>query len=297
MAVETFDLSADFKLDDILEEKQNENDNNFKGWSQDHRPPLKKASAGEIGETRKILKKIGHRKSEEEIKKTSELIIQISRFRDSSRFSNFLNSLGFNLNPTHLKSLDIGELEDLLTELKCAIQNKNGSKVLDEGYFMALSMLENITKHPRFKIYMDLNGLSANARQNDELLDTLETLNLIYCDFGTMSVEKKLLFLTGGLILRTSSVNKMLTNIKNYEEQLKNQVEHGQQSGQTNQVISKDQTIQSSVNFNINQVSLGTEPKVIEKETTTTNTEISEVLQPPLKNIIPENVINFDIQK
>ena len=106
MAVETFDLSEEFKLDEILEEKQNENDNNF-------RPPLKKASASEIGESRKILKKIGHRKTEEEIKRTSELIIQISRFRDSSRFASFLTSLGFNLNPSHLKAMDIDELEDL----------------------------------------------------------------------------------------------------------------------------------------------------------------------------------------
>jgi len=227
MTVETIDL--DFKLDDILEAKEDENNNN------QFRPPLKKGNPSDYGESKKILKKIGHRKSEEEIKKTSELIIQISRFRDSSRFANFLTSLGFNLNPSHLKTLDIDELEDLLTELKCAIQNKNGSKVLDEGYFMALSMLENLTKHPKFQRYMDLNGLSANARQNDELLDTLETLNLMYADFGSMTPEKKLLFLTGGLIMRTSSVNKMLTNIKNYEESLKNQVENGSETQQNPQ--------------------------------------------------------------
>jgi len=275
MAVETFDLSQDFKLDDILEEKQNEGDNgNF-------RPQLKKASAGEIGETRKILKKIGHRKTEEEIKRTSELIIQISRFRDSSRFATFLNGLGFNLNPSHLKSLDISELEDLLTELKCAIQNKNGSKVLDEGYFMALSMLENISKHPKFQTYMDLNGLSSNARQSDELLDTLETLNLMYADFGTMSPEKKLLFLTGGLILRTSSVNKMLNNIKKYEETLKNQVESVSTSQTDN--IPTSMSVQNSNNhqFNLDKNQIVTTTPVTNNDT---NKNIS----------IQENIINFD---
>lgn len=227
MAVETMfeenlNIGGNFSLDEILEEKQDEN------GGDKFRQPLKKPSGYEMGESKKILKKIGNRLSPEEIKRKSELIIQISRFRDSSRFSNFLNSLGFNLNPTHLKTLDISELEDLIVELKSAIQNKNGSKVLDEAYFMVLGMCENISKHPKFKNYLDLNGLSQNARQSDELLDTLECLSLMYGDLGSLTPEKKLLFLTGGLILRTSSVNKMISNIQKYEQQLKEQVENPQ---------------------------------------------------------------------
>lgn len=275
MAVETFDLSEEFKLDEILEEKQNENDNNF-------RPPLKKATGSEIAESRKILKKIGHRKTEEEIKRTSELIIQISRFRDSSRFAAFLTSLGFNLNPSHLKTMEIGELEDLLTELKCAIQNKNGSKIIDEGYFMALSMVENISKHPKFQAYMDLQGLSANARQNDELLDTLETLNLMYSNFGSMQPEQKLLFLTGGLILRTSSVNKMLHNIKKYEESLKNQVD-------TNPVIKNDVN-QSPLITSVLQTKQSDEKEGQDQMAINFN-----IMPNQTKNIkLQENIISFD---
>ena len=246
---EQLNIGGNFSLDEILEEKQEESQGN------NYRPPMKKASGYEVGQSNKILKKIGNRLSPEEIKRKSELIIQISRFRDSSRFSNFLNGLGFNLSPTHLKTMEISELEDLITELKSSIQNKNGSKVLDEAYFMVLGMAENISKHPKFKNYLDLNGLSQNARQSDELLDTLECLSLMYGDLGSLSPEKKLLFLTGGLILRTSSVNKMISNIQKYEEQLKQQVEG--QNVQTNP--KENQTFEPTFVAEINNNGLNTD--------------------------------------
>ena len=278
--IESIDIGGDFKLDDILEEKDNTQNENC------YRAPIKKATGSEIAESKKLLKKIGNRMTEEEIKKKTELIIQISRFRDSSRFASFLTSLGFNLAPTHLKSLDISELEDLLIELKNSIQNKNGSKVLDEGYFMVLGMLETVSKHPRFNQYCDLQGLSSNARQSDELLDTLECLNLMYCDLGSLSPEKKLLFLTGGLILRTSSVNKMLNNIKKYEEALKNQVDE-KNNGMSNTVVSSEINVpiqSSGHNFNI----------IPDKQMTKT-TMMDSVINKNMP-IVKESIINFDFE-
>ena len=121
--------------------------------------------------------------------------------------------------------MDISQLEDLLIELKSAIQNKNGSKFIDESYFMVMNMLENVSKHPRFSQYADLSGLSKSARENNELLDTIEVLSLMYSDLGQLTPEKKLVFLTGSCILQTASLNKMLKNIQNYEQKLKEQVE------------------------------------------------------------------------
>jgi len=225
-AIEQFD--TDFKLDDIMEEKEQSNEtnssnNNYKGdFSQKNT-----SNRSNDFQVRKLVKKIGERLSPEELQQKQQLIIQISRFRDSSRFANFLNSLGFNLSPTHLKTMDISQLQDLLIELKSAIQNKNGSKFIDESYFMILNMVENISKHPKFNKYADLSGLSKSARENDELLDTLECLNLMYSDLGQLSPEKKLVFLTGSCILQTASLNKMLKNIQNYEQKLKEQVQQG----------------------------------------------------------------------
>lgn len=273
---ENLNIGGDFKLDEVLEEKE----------TNDFRPQVKKASGHELAESKKLLKKIGNRMSEEEIKRKSELIIQISRFRDSSRFSSFLNSLGFNLSPTHLKSLDINELEDLIVELKASIQNKNGSKVLDEGYFMILSMLETITKHPRFNAYIDLNGLSQNARQSDELLDTLECLSLTYSDLGSLSPEKKLLFLTGGLMLRTSSVNKMLKNIKNYEEKLKAEVDL---KSQQDKVQGTETSISASTSVVESDVKNRHQFNIIPEKQTTEINNIDNVMN---KNI---PIINFDV--
>lgn len=236
-AIEEFDTS--FKLDDILEEKEpNEtNNNNYKGDYSQNPLGVQKNTSSRTNDfqARKLIKKIGERLSTEELQQKQQLIIQISRFRDSSRFANFLSSLGFNLSPTHLKTMDISQLEDLLIELKSSIQNKNGSKFIDESYFMVMNMLENISKHPKFNKYADLAGLSKSARENDELLDTLECLNLMYSDLGQLSPEKKLVFLTGSCILQTASLNKMLKNIQNYEQKLKEQVEQGEQGAQDTQ--------------------------------------------------------------
>lgn len=223
-AIEEFD--TDFKLDDIMEEKEQSETNSSNNYKGDFSQKNTSTRTNDF-QVRKLVKKIGERLSPEELQQKQQLIIQISRFRDSSRFANFLNSLGFNLSPTHLKSMDIGQLEDLLIELKTAIQSKNGSKFIDESYFMIMSMLENISKHPKFNKYADLSGLSKSARENDELLDTLECLNLMYSDLGQLSPEKKLVFLTGSCILQTASLNKMLKNIQNYEQKLKEQVEQG----------------------------------------------------------------------
>ena len=235
MAIESFEeFDTDFKLDDIMEEKQQENNvNDFgnKGDFQQQRPSNRYSNF----EAKKIIRKIGEKLSPEEIETKQKLIIQISRFRDSSRFANFLNSLGFNLSATHLKSMDIGQLEDLLLELKSAIQNKNGSKFIDESYFMILNMVENISKHPKFNKYADLSGLSKSAHENDEILDVIECLSLMYSDMGQLSPEKKLVFLTGSCILQTASLNRMLKNIQNYEQKLKEQVEQGGQGEQNTQ--------------------------------------------------------------
>jgi hypothetical protein len=223
--MEEIDIAGDFKLDDILADKQDENDSNNSNNSNKNNNNDSKKMYNSINnyEAKKIMKKIGTRLSSEELEKKQHLIIQITRFRDSSRFSNFLNSLGFQLSPSHLKTLDIGELQDILIELKSAIQNKNGSKIAEEGYFMTIGMLENITKHPKFNKYLDLEGLSKASRENDELLDTLECISLLYADFGNLSPEKKLVFLTMSNIMRVSALNKMLKNIKAYEEKLKNE--------------------------------------------------------------------------
>ena len=170
--------------------------------------------------------------------------------------------VGFQFSPIHLKSLDISDLEDLLIELKSAIQNKNGSKIVDESYFMAIGMLENVTKHPKFNQYLDLEGLSKQSRENDELLDCLECISLLYADFGNLSPEKKIVFLTMSNIMRVSALNKMLKNIKNYEEKLK------ADSEQTPPVKETEPLSNDKVTFNINS---------------------------PNKNM--DNVLNFDIVK
>ncbi len=269
--MEELNIGGDFNLDDVLNENQDENEVKTSFNGNDTKKMYKSVNNYEA---KKILKKMGTRLTTEELEQKQNLIIQISRFRDSSRFSNFLNSLGFQLSPSHLKSLDISDLEDLLIELKSAIQNKNGSKIIDESYFMAIGMLENITKHPKFNKYLDLEGLSKSSRENDELLDCLECISLLYADFGNLSPEKKIVFLTMSNIMRVSALNKMLKNIKNYEEKLKSVSSETNDSEQTPHVKETS-------------VSQKTEP--LQNDKVTFNINSSN------KNM--DNVLNFDIVK
>jgi hypothetical protein len=266
------DIAGDFKLDDVLSE--NQEDEVKSNFGQKTNDTKKIYNSVNNYEAKKILKKMGTRLTSEELEQKQHLIIQISRFRDSSRFSNFLNSLGFQLSPSHLKSLDISDLEDLLIELKSSIQNKNGSKIVDEGYFMAIGMLENITKHPKFNKYLDLEGLSKASRENDELLDCLECISLLYADFGNLSPEKKIVFLTMSNIMRVSALNKMLKNIKNYEEKLKNDSEQSSPKETETELQQNDSPLRSAEGKN-QQVSFNTNSQN--------------------KNM--DNVLNFDIVK
>ena len=110
---------------------------------------------------------------------------------------------------------------------------------------MVLKLLENITKHPKFDKFLDLEGLSKASKENDELLDCLECISLLYADFGNLSPEKKIVFLTKSNIMRVRALNKMLKNIKNYEEKLKDDVEQ-------TPVKETEQLSNDKVTFNIN---------------------------------------------
>ena len=88
--------------------------------------------------------------------------------------------------------------------------------------------------------------MSKQSRENDELLDCLECISLLYADFGNLSPEKKIVFLTLSNIMRVSALNKMLKNIKNYEEKLKNDSE------QTPPVKETEPLPNDKVTFNIN---------------------------------------------
>ena len=78
MNIETLDLGGDnFSLDKLLEEKQNESEqmgnNNFNKAKINY-------------EAKSLIKKMQQRLSDEELKRKTELCIQLNRYSNSSRF-------------------------------------------------------------------------------------------------------------------------------------------------------------------------------------------------------------------
>lgn len=213
--IETLDLGGDnFSLDKLLEEKQNEYNENT--------PQIKQKINYEA---KSLIKKMPQRLSDEELKRKTELCIQLNRYANSSRFKDFLQSMSFNLSPSHLKTLSIPELEELLKQVQLVVSNKNSSKVVDEAYFMIIGLCENVSQTPKFKTHCDLQGLSQSLRNDPEIADLLECISLSYGSIVDIPPEKKLILSTLGCIIKTASVNKMLTKIKNYEQQLEKQVQ------------------------------------------------------------------------
>lgn len=239
--VETLDLGGDnFSLDKLLEEKQNEYNENTQQIK--HKINY---------EAKSLIKKIPNRLSDEELKRKTELCIQLNRYANSSRFKDFLQSMSFNLSPTHLKSLSIVELEELLKQVQLVVSNKNSSKVVDEAYFMIIGLCENVSQTPKFKTHCDLQGLSQSLRNDPEIADLLECISLSYGSIVDIPPEKKLILSTLGCLIKTASVNKMLTKIKNYEQQLEKNVQSVSQN--VTQNVDKENDVTPQLPFKENK--------------------------------------------
>ena len=198
----------DFRLDDILTENENDISSNYNNY-------LRKPKQQTLNsEAKQLIKTTHNRLSDEEIEKKQKLIITISRYRESPRFKSYLDGLGFSLSASTLKQKDIVELEDLLKELQVAVMNKNSSQLLNEVYYLGTGIAEGITQNPKIKPKCDLTGFSKIVKEDEQIQDTLEVLNLSYGDIASLSPEKKIILLTFSSALKCASVNKMLNDMK-----------------------------------------------------------------------------------
>ena len=93
-------------------------------------PPMlneKNVTKPMVKQVMKEVMKTTSRKSDEVVKDHQSLVIMLSRYGQSKRFSDYRKSMNFNLSVTHLKGLDTPDLEELLQRVKTSIDNKNTS--------------------------------------------------------------------------------------------------------------------------------------------------------------------------
>ena len=122
--IETINM-GEFSID--IEDKQKDSKMNFQKFSntRKHEDPI-------VREAFKQTTKIAKRKTDEEVKKHQEFVLILSRYGQSKRFQEHLKSMGFNLSVTHLKSLEIDDLEEMLKRIRICIDNKSVSNFWEE---------------------------------------------------------------------------------------------------------------------------------------------------------------------
>ena len=207
--IEEFKLTDDnFDFGDIINSNEDKSGNDYSNI-------IKKQTKQSLNsEAKKLIRTTENRLTDEEIERKGKLIINISRYRESTRFKSYLDGLGFNLSSSSLKQKSIIELEDLQKELQVAVMNKNSSSIISEVYYMGAGVMEGVSQHPNIKPRFDLTGFNKMIKEDENLQDCLEVLNLNYGDITSLSPEKKVVLLTFSSAIKCASVNKMLNALK-----------------------------------------------------------------------------------
>jgi hypothetical protein len=207
--IEEFKLTDDnFDFGDIINSNEDTTGNDYSNIIK------QKTKQSLNSEAKKLIRTTENRLSDEDIERKGKLIINISRYRESTRFKSYLDGLGFNLSSSSLKQKSISELEDLQKELQVAVMNKNSSSIISEVYYMGAGVMEGVSQHKNIKPKFDLTGFNKMIREDENLQDVLEVLNLNYGDITSLSPEKKVVLLTFSSAIKCASVNKMLNALK-----------------------------------------------------------------------------------
>ena len=81
-------------------------------------------------------------KNEEETGKQQKLCIILCRYGQSKYFGQYLSSHGFKMTPTHLKTLHLDDLEDMLTRCRSWVNEKDTSSWMEDKAFEFLKQVK-----------------------------------------------------------------------------------------------------------------------------------------------------------
>lgn len=116
--------------------------------------------------------------TEEDIKQHQEHVLMLSRYGTSPRFGEYLKGLTFNLDMTHLRKMNLQELNETLERVRTSIANKTVSDVWSESVLGAMNVGETVVNMSVLSEYIRINGLCEALQEDDSFLDLLEELKL-----------------------------------------------------------------------------------------------------------------------
>ena len=154
--------------------------------------------------------KIQKKKTPEEIQKHQELVLILSRYGQSRRFSEFLKSMNFNLSVTHLKGCSLDDLEEIHKREKISIDNKNVSNFWQEMAFGTIQTGEAICVNTKLGQKVKIQGLTELLRNDETFLDLIEQIELENQNITHTSPYIRLVYSILSSSMKIHSVNTML---------------------------------------------------------------------------------------
>lgn len=203
--VQTFDVSSDFNFEKVL------NNNSKENYQWDDKVVEKIQRKDERNFEKEVVKSVTRtHKSKDEINDHQKLVLHLSRYGNSKRFSTYLRSLGFELQPSKLKGLSNSDLEELLERVQTSLNNKQCSNF---WYEMSLGLIETgekVVTCSRLGEKIKIHGLTEALKGNEDFEDLIELIELEYTSFATIRPELRLLYTVLTTALKLHGINSFL---------------------------------------------------------------------------------------
>lgn len=158
-----------------------------------------------VTETRNESDLLEDNDSKEEDEEIQKRIMVINRYKNSTRFSEYLKDQGFKFTALNKKSLD--ELDSLVNKIRFTVNNKDDPNLLNDDLFKQLfAMIETtITQKSRGKV--DLSGMTSILFEDQTFLDDIERFRLEYLGFANIDYRARMVMTIISTALRVSGIN------------------------------------------------------------------------------------------
>lgn len=145
----------------------------------------------------------------ESIREHQELLVTLNRYH-TSRFQGYLQKMGFQLGPGHLRKLDLDELEEMLARIRASLNSKSSSNLFTQGVYGSLQAVELLS----MRYYGDkirLRGWTESLKGDDNFNELLEIIQLEYSNLTSAPPHIRLIYSLVVAGIRTHQVNTYLS--------------------------------------------------------------------------------------
>ena len=146
-------------------------------------------------------------KDEAETREHQRLLQLLGRYGTSANFAVYLQQQSFRLGPTHLRTLSVVDLEEVLVRVRCSVNNKSVSNFWSEAAFGLLKGGEIVCTSTAINQKFKIAGLTEALRQDQTFCDCLAQFELEHGDATAIRVEYRLLYACIGTALRLHAIN------------------------------------------------------------------------------------------